>query len=116
GAYTEAARARGDLGWPIDVWRCSGLRFGTSMFRTSPAVLAVQREGESRHASRAPALIKLTLAALREPPGVAEVRVPFQEGDPVYLVRVRPHVAQHVEAVADVDHVDQTVADDREAP
>src|SRR6266536_6012383 len=64
---------------------------------------------------RAPAFAE-SLAALREPPGVAKVRVPLEERDAVHLVRVRPGVAEHVKAVADVDDVDQAVANDREAP
>src|SRR6266508_2221994 len=54
--------------------------------------------------------------ALCEPLGVSEVRVPLEEGDPSDLVGVRPGVAEYVEPVPDVDDVDQTVPDDREAP
>src|SRR5262249_45617638 len=45
-----------------------------------------------------------------EPDGVAEVGVSFQERDAGHLVRMRPGVLEHVQAVADIDGVDQPVA------
>src|SRR5439155_474873 len=54
--------------------------------------------------------------ALCDALGVAEVRVPFEEGDPGGLFGVGSGVAEYVEPVPDVDHVDQPVTDDWEAP
>src|SRR5215831_10045914 len=51
-----------------------------------------------------------------EPDRVAEVGVAFQEGDAGRLGGVGAGVLEHVQAVADVDGVDQPVADDRVAP
>src|SRR3954454_18911823 len=47
---------------------------------------------------------------------VALVGVAFQEVDAVHLARERAAVAEHVQAVAQVDDVDQPVLDDRVAP
>src|SRR5215471_15003914 len=51
-----------------------------------------------------------------EPDGVAEVGVSFKEMDAGHFACVGAGVLEDVQAVADVDGVDQSVADDRVAP
>src|SRR5215813_13708257 len=51
-----------------------------------------------------------------EPDSVSQVRVSFEERHVAYLIGVRAGVAQDVQAVTDVDHVDQALVDDRVAP
>src|SRR6266498_4466503 len=53
---------------------------------------------------------------LGDPQRVAEVRVALKEAQRGHLIGVYPCVAQDVESIADVDHVDQPVPDDGEAP
>src|SRR5437763_11840854 len=55
---------------------------------------------------------RLPVGDLGEEDGVAEVGVAFEEVDEGGLLPVRAGVAQDVQAVADVDDVDQPVADD----
>src|SRR6266511_1738314 len=84
---------------------------------TIPPLLAGMREG--RRARCEPALADehvLRPRAVFDPFGVSEVRVPLEKGDSCGLVGVRAGVADYVEPVPDVDDVDQTVPDDREAP
>lgn len=46
----------------------------------------------------------------------SKVGVAFEKVDLLYLSLMRTGVAQNVEAIADVDHVDQTVPQDGVAP
>src|SRR5919106_715011 len=62
-----------------------------------------------------PARSSLT-RGLGQPDRVAEVRVSLEEREHGDLTRAWAGVAQDVETVADVDDVDQSVADDGEAP
>src|SRR5262249_57828114 len=53
---------------------------------------------------------------LRKAPGIDEVGVAIEEVDVFGLARVRAGVAEDVEPIADVDHIDQAILDDWEAP
>src|SRR6266540_1223516 len=84
--------------------------------RVTVVLLIEERAGTHRRVPALARVLLLRLGALREPPRVAEVRVPFEERDVRCFVGVRADVAEHVETVAGVGGVDPAVADDGKAP
>src|SRR5215472_11049886 len=59
---------------------------------------------------------RLALITSRERLSVAQVRIALKESNGIHLTVMVPGILQNVQAVPDVDHVDQAVADDRVAP
>src|SRR5262245_32312828 len=91
-------------------------RYGMSVRRIGYLTSCDGELGRSRTAQHGPAGGRVSTPRLVQPGGVAEVGVALQERQTVDLAMPRSVVAKDVETVPDVDHVDQPVLDDREAP
>src|SRR5919106_97920 len=80
-----------------------------------PTISCLTAISENRSVAPVLAVVRLLADGL-EAQGPAEVRVPFEERDQVNFLFERTVVLEDVEAVPEVDYVDQPVLDDRVAP